>query len=189
MNTLFSRLTLIGTMNLWTSTLFYDRLHGRDRYPDAVQEGLHVFAEPIADDEMRRMVLQSKNREVCKEVAQFSHWKTKSPFQLPRPRTRAPFAFWRFPMERCGWWWTPSFVSSTPAGHCFLDLWSCMLWPLVIWFLAVFCLCRLFGASEVAEHFVRPSSAFASSQRVDTVADPNLENAVEDARTLCVVYN
>ena len=36
---------------------------------------------------------------------------------------------------------------------------------------------------------MRASKAFASSQRVDAVADPNVEYAVEEAQTLWVVYN
>ena len=59
MDTWFSRLAVIDTMNLWESTLFKDRLNGRDRHPDLVQGEVHVFAEPIAGDEVRHMVVDA----------------------------------------------------------------------------------------------------------------------------------
>ena len=38
----------------------YSLLNGRDRFPDAAQGEVHAFAEPIADGEMRRMVVNTR---------------------------------------------------------------------------------------------------------------------------------
>ena len=41
---------------------FYDRLHGRGRYPDAVEEEVHAFVELFADRELLRMVVNARAR-------------------------------------------------------------------------------------------------------------------------------
>ena len=39
---------------------FYEQLNGRDRNPDAVQDEMHDLLKPIADDEMRRTVVDAR---------------------------------------------------------------------------------------------------------------------------------
>ena len=78
MNTLFSRLTITGTMNLWMST---PSVTGRmvEVCLDLVQGEVRALAGPIADDDMRRMVdtllaIQSKNRRACRHVFLILCW-------------------------------------------------------------------------------------------------------------------
>ena len=76
-----ARLTMIGTQNLWGECSFDDKLNGRDRFPDPVQGEVQAFAEPIADDDMRHMVVdagaacaQSTSQEDCKNVFLRHSW-------------------------------------------------------------------------------------------------------------------
>ena len=59
-NTLFLTLDNDRYSESLDEYFFYDRLNGRDYFPDAVQGEVCAFLGPIADDEIRRMMVDAR---------------------------------------------------------------------------------------------------------------------------------